>query len=179
MNEEVDKILHEANTFAIQETAHLSGKYKSSAIHGTTSRYIRNAEDGAVEKYYKNTGRRFDSRGSEYSPNEQLWGKIFTYTMIALVANIILYAPVYFLLVWGQLGKHNAMFISIIISTAIGLTAWGLLEEKSMKRSAFKAGMRAEAENHIVAKYHMAKNKVDAHYKSKGHLPDDDFAWKE
>lgn len=179
MKEEVDKILHEADKVAVQETTHLSSKFRDAAIHGRASRYIKLAENSAADEYYKKYGGSFDKRGSEYSPKELLGGKVFIYTMVALTANLVLYLPAYFLLVWGGVNKHDAAFVAVIINTAISTIAWGLLEEKSMKHSAYKAGMRAEAENHIVGKYHIAKNKIDSHYTAKGHLPDYDFDWKE
>lgn len=176
---EVDRILHETNEVAAQETAHLSSKYREAAVHGRATRHISLAEKNAVEDYYKKAGRNFDN-DEDAEPYQRIIAMVFVYALIACLVNLILYLPVYYLAKsWGNADKHDAVYITLIVNTAVSVMLVGISSEISMKRKAFIAGMRAEADNHIISKYHVAKDKIDERYTSNGNLPDDDFEWKD
>ncbi|HVW23332.1 MAG TPA: hypothetical protein VHB51_02535 [Candidatus Saccharimonadales bacterium] len=176
---EIDRILHETNEVANQETAHLSSKYREAAVHGRATRHISLAEKSAAEDYYKKAGRNFDN-DENAEPYQRIIALIFVYALIACLVNLILYLPVYYLTKsWGNVSKHDAVYITIIINTAVSAILIGISSEITMKRKAFIAGMRAEADNHIISNYHVAKDKLDERYTSNGNLPDYDFDWKE
>lgn len=178
MTEDVDKLLKETNELAVQETSHLPGKHQESAVHGRATRHLSIAENNAALEYYKTNGKHYDSN-ADIEPYAQLIAMVFVYAIIAGLVNLVLYFPVFYLTkTWGDINSHDAVYVSIIINTAIGAILIGTFSEPTTKRKAFMAGMRAEADNHIVSKYHVAKNKIDDQYSSKGNIPDFDFEWK-
>lgn len=179
MKEEVDKILHESNEIATQETAHLSSKYREAAVHGRATRHLSLAEKSAALDYYKKSGRNFDN-DEDAEPYQRIVAMIFVYAVMACLVNLVLYLPVYYLAnSWGNANKHDAVYITLIFNTAVSAILIGISSEITMKRKAFIAGMRAEADNHVISKYHIAKDRIDERYTSNGNLPDDDFDWKD
>lgn len=179
MTENVDQLLQETNDVALRETAHLSSKYRDAAVHGRATRHLSIAEKDAAESYYKKTGKHFDAE-EDTEAYVRIIAMIFVYAIIACLVNLILYLPVNYLAKsWGNVSDHDAVYVSVVINTAVSAILIGIFSEISTKRKAFVAGMRAEADNHVINKYHLAKDKIDEHYTSKGNLPDYDFKWKD
>jgi hypothetical protein len=178
MKEEVNQIINETNAVAERETAHLSSKYSDAAKHGRATRHISIAEQNAAVDYYKKFGRNFDSEDVE--PASRIVAMMLAYAMIAMLITLVLYLPMNYLVKsWGNANEHDAVYIAIIINMIISTLIIGTMVEISTKRKAFVAGMRAEADNHVVGNYHRAKSKIDENYITKGQLPDYDFRWKE
>ena len=179
MSKKVNEILEEA-------TEHVKGELSRQDIpdrrleiftYARMSRHIRLAENNAASEYYKKHGRHFDNHDNN-GTHIIISVRIFIFIIFALLANLILYFPTYYLAVhWGEVNKHDATYIAIIVNTAIGMIAGGIWSEYGAKRTAFIAGMRAEADKHVVGNYHEARDRIEAHNVSKGHLPDYDFEW--
>jgi hypothetical protein len=179
MKEEANKVLLEASKLAAQEVADVPDNRIDAAMHGRVTRHVSIAEKNAAENYYKKSGKYFDI-DHDTETHIHIIAMIFAYAMLALLINLILYLPVNYLTrSWGEVNSHDAVYVTIIINTLISAVAVGLMAEITTKRKAFIAGMRAEADNHIVSKYHMAKDKIDEHYASKGHLFDNNLDWRD
>lgn len=177
MQKDVEKVLSDANDYVENELTHVHHEFRDAAVRGRTARYIRLAENKVINEYYKENGQYFDNkeRKEAYLRNIMMF---FVYATIACLINLIFYVPVYYLLTsWAGVNKHDAIYFTLIINTAIGAISTGIWNEGVVKNRAFIAGMRAEADNHIVGKYHRAKDEVDTLYRSKGHLEDDGFEW--
>lgn len=153
------KILSDASDYASREFAStdLSDKRKDVFIEARTARRIQVTGENASKEYYKETGRHFDNDdGTE--AYIRIIAMSFAYAIMALLINLILYLPVNYLATsWGDVNSHDAIYITIIINTAISVILVGISTEISTKRKAFIAGMHAEATDRIVGKYHEAK----------------------
>lgn len=179
MKEEIDKILSETDEYVNAESINTAIKHGDGALHGRSIRYLIIAENSAAEDYYKKYGRQFDNPDSN-PVQVTLAARILLYIMFALIVNLVLYAPVYFLAVhWAGVSSHDSYYVAVIVNTVIGMIVCGLWVERGTKRLAFKAGMRAEADDQLLTKYHIAKHKIDERYATKGRLPDFDFRWKD
>lgn len=169
MTKEADEILKGASDYASGEFAssNLSNEHKDMFLEARTGRRIRLTGDNAAKDYYKRAGRHFDSAEYEDSGNP-IPVRIFLYSLVAFLINLVLYFPVYYLLIsWGGANRHDAVYITIIINTAISTVLTGIYLEFDMKHKAFIAGMHAEARDHVVGKYHEAENKLTRHYMTK------------
>lgn len=180
---EADEILAGASDYASGELAgmNLSDKHKDRfkdvILDSRTTRRIRITGNNVAKEYYKETGRNFDNDdGTE--AYARIIAMILIYAIIACTVNLILYIPVYYLLIsWGDVNRHDAVYITLIINTAIGTISTGIWNESNVKRIAFIAGMHAEADDHIVSKYHEAREIMNKAIVSKGDLPYDDHGW--
>lgn len=159
---DADEILAGATDYASGEFAstNLSDKRKEVFVAARTERRIRLDSDKAAQEYYKETGRHFDNDdGTE--AYIRITAMAFVYAILALLVNLILYLPVNYLVKsWGGVNSHDAVYVTIIISTVISTILAGISSEISTKRKAFIAGMNAEASDRVVGEYHDATTKL-------------------
>lgn len=176
MKEDANKVLLEASKLAAQEVADVPDNRIDAAMHGRVTRHISIAEKDAAENYYKKTGKYFDVDG-DTEAHIRVLGMVFVYAMVTCLVNLIFYLPVNYLArSWGEVNSHDATYVTIIINTVISAVLVGLMAETTTKRKSFIAGMRAEADNHIISKYHAAMDKLDEHYDI---YSDDDYKWRD
>lgn len=179
MSKDVNEILKEATEHVKDELSRqdIPDKRLETFTHARMSRHLRLAENNAAREYYKKHGRHFDNHDND-STTYNLFIRVLLFILYAFLTNLVLYFPTYYLAVhWGEVNKHDATYAAIIVNTAIGMIAGGIWSEHGTKRTAFIAGMRAEADKHVVGNYHEAKGRIEAHNVSKGNLPDYDFEW--
>ena len=183
MDEEVKEVLKQAKEHSDKEFDARRGdtfskvSMKDSLEHGRMSYHLRQAENNAIKEFYKKSGQNFNSGEYEDAGNP-IVVRLFLFASGAFFINLFLYFPIFYLsTAWGGVNRHDAVYITIIINTLISTIIIGLYSEFDMKRKAFIAGMRAEAENRVVGKYHEAKKHIDLHHASKGNIFDHDSEW--
>lgn len=159
-----DEILAGATDYASGEFANtdLSDERKEVFLKARTDRRIRITRDNAAEDYYKKHGRYCDYSDAGDETYIYIAVKVFIQLLIISAVNLILYLPVYYVVVpwWGGVSGHDALYVTLLVNTVIGAILSSLWSESDLKRKAFIAGMNAEASDRVVGEYHDASTKL-------------------